>query len=281
MNITEALVRSIPYFAQIMREPVSFNLLGRTHVLEYYPVGDAIDIGFKPGDPLDEGYTDFSMLKNGREPQIITIPEEAYGVPMEMISIPIFNEDGEVEAVLSAAYQQTNQTKLQTVIQETSSISDHLVDMAQHVAAHAEELQATAEQIMQNTQVTVHNSSKINTVASVIKEISDQTNLLGLNAAIEAARVGEAGAGFGVVASEVRKLSVGAKQATGDIEAALLDVQRSIRDMEREISQIVASSQEQAGLVTSFTEAIERMQQTGESLKHVADHLVKYQIARE
>lgn len=83
-------------------------------------------------------------------------------------------------------------------------------------------------------------SSNVNQVASFIREISEQTNLLGLNAAIEAARVGEAGAGFGVVAKEIRKLSVDTKDATTRIEESLLAVRQSIQGMENEIGEISA-----------------------------------------
>ncbi|MGA3881991.1 methyl-accepting chemotaxis protein, partial [Bacillus pumilus] len=101
---------------------------------------------------------------------------------------------------------------------ESNEASEKLVAMVQQVAAHSEEPQATSEQILQNTKTTVENSSNINQVSNLIKGISDQTNLLGLNASIEDARVGEAGAGGGGVATEVRKLSTHAKQATTDIE---------------------------------------------------------------
>ncbi|WP_458127372.1 methyl-accepting chemotaxis protein [Paenibacillus sp. Z3-2] len=153
--------------------------------------------------------------------------------------------------------------------------------MVQHVAAHAEELQATSEQILQNTRLAVQNSSQINKVAGFIREISEQTNLLGLNAAIEAARVGEAGAGFGVVASEVRKLSVDAKQATSDIDTSLRDVQQVIKQMEVEVSQIAASSQEQATLVSSFTDVIEKLNDTGERMKILSEQLISYSINKQ
>ncbi|WP_366293666.1 methyl-accepting chemotaxis protein [Paenibacillus sp. AN1007] len=153
-------------------------------------------------------------------------------------------------------------------------LTNQLVDSVQHVAAHSEELSATSEEMLSNTKKAVQTSGGVTQVAGFIREISEQTNLLGLNAAIEAARVGDAGAGFGVVAKEIRKLSVDTKNATNEIEKSLLTVRQSVQLLDNDLGEITASSQEQAELVSEFMETINHLNETTKELKQFMQQLI-------
>jgi methyl-accepting chemotaxis protein len=128
----------------------------------------------------------------------------------------------------------------------------------------AETVRAASEQIGNLGQ----QSERINHVVAVIKEVADQTNLLALNAAIEAARAGEQGRGFAVVADEVRKLAERTTQSTREISATIAQMQASAQSAVQGIQLVV---EEVASGVTSAEEANQSIRVIGASSRQAVD----------
>ncbi len=130
-------------------------------------------------------------------------------------------------------------------MRDTATIGQNIVEQVvssiSQVQKNSMELRADMDKLRGETQ-------NISQIMTVISDIADQTNLLALNAAIEAARAGEAGRGFAVVADEVRKLAEKTMSATTEVAAAIENIQQSSRRNMEQVDRAVTSIEEATGL---------------------------------
>lgn len=145
------------------------------------------------------------------------------------------------------------------------------------MSATMEEMAASAVEVhdnqsILNTEILNVNSltEQINEVIDFIKEIADETRLLGLNAAIEAAKAGEAGLGFGVVAQEIRKLSNDSKQTVNKIKDFTLSIKESVGKTVKMGDSTTNATQLQASAIEEVSASLEQIATLTETLSDLA-----------
>ena len=162
----------------------------------------------------------------------------------------------------SANRAQTISGDSELLMNETSGVVSEAVNRIAKIATVVEQASQTVRTLGQE-------SENISKIVLVIKEVADQTNLLALNAAIEAARAGEQGRGFAVVADEVRKLAERTTQSTQEITTMISSMQSSARDAVTCIEDAVANVNEGVILTKRVGESVSRLGASSHEVKGV------------
>ncbi len=214
--------------------------------------------------------------------------------------------DHAVNEIAEGATSQANETQKATenvltignMIEETSEEVRNLNEMAeamkranqeavsilQELGQVNRESRTSIEEIAEQTATTNASASKIREVTSMIAEIAEETNLLSLNASIEAARAGDAGRGFAVVASQIQKLAdqsnSSAKQIEQIIDQLISDSQKSVETME-EVKNIIAQQSEDVDKTeAAFGEVSTGIDQSLDVIQLISDKVATMDEAR-
>lgn len=223
-----------------------------------------------------------SEVKSGSDQIAKTMEELASGAELQA------NSAGELTNLMSSYANKVdaaneNGTKIQRNSKRVLNMTEEGSKLMQHSSEQMDKINEIVKESMAKMEILDEKSSQISELVSVIHDIADQTNLLALNAAIEAARAGEHGKGFAVVADEVRKLAEQVGFSVNDITHIVEDIQTesknvsesldlSVTEVEQGTTQIHTTEKTFNEIRAEVSEMVQNINVVTNNLSEIVEH---------
>ena len=270
-ELMDALIVITPFIAEIMQTDMGFAITDNKKFVVQTD-GKTVKLNISPGDPVNPKSAMAEAMRT-KKPAVKNMDASLYGIPVRIYGYPLLDENNRVMGSVGIAKNIETWTGLNQSAEELSesskeveNIINQFLEVASQLNNDSVVLQNKADDINQKFQET-------NQILESIKSISSQTRLIGLNAAIEAARIGTVGKGFGVVANEIRKLSGNSNDASIEIEKTLKELQKDLENITKEVTSINNTVIDQLEKAKEINLQVERFGEISKVLLQLSNRL--------
>lgn len=272
-DLIQCIINAAPYIQQLHTADVAIAVADQDQVLREYLPGKKIDHKQTVGHTCPEQTILWqSVLQKNRLQK--RAGKEAFGFPYLGIGVPVKDFRGNVIGGVSITQALDRQDTLLNMADELQRTILSIDNATEKLADKALELSRVGESLFKLSEVLVKEVAETDDVLKIIKKITGQTNLLGLNASIEATRVGEKGRGFAVVADEIRKLAEHSADSLKQIETILDTLQDVSGKINETIKGIDHITSEQASNSQQIAEKVQDMSRKAESLVEFSEEML-------
>ena len=271
----EKFIHVMPLLSGIFSTDIGVAVTDREKYLLYKP-GRTLDLKISAGTPLKPGTAVVRAMAENR--RIVVRGDKAtFGIPYIASAAPILDPAGNVVggAVIIESVEQQDQLML--MAQKLADTTSTLASTSEEISAQTQEISALSRTMSTAAGESQGRLQDTDQVVGLIKAIAGQTNMLGLKAAIEAARVGEQGRGFGVVADEIRKLATSTSDSIKKIESTLQTIREDSRKNYEQTRRIDEVMPQVAQAITQVAGAVQEVNEMARALNDMAENLTKNQ----
>ena len=258
-EVLQKYIETIPVIKDAFGMDIMMSITDGNQFLAYWP-GDKMVADIHVGDILDHNDPMWTSFTTGKKLEQIC-PADVYGFAFRAITIAI-RDGSQIVGTMGIAISMENETFTNSASEKLLKSIDVVIDDMDGMNRDSEAIRVSNEKIGESTKKIVDHVNAIQGFAKDIQKISNKTNMLALNASIEAARSGEVGKGFAVVAEEMRNLATDTKTSSEKILDILGQFMNDLEDMEKSMKVQAESQTEQTEYAQKLFEEVKKIEET-------------------
>jgi hypothetical protein len=268
MSNLDMVAATAAYFCRVNAYDCHAVVTDDTGMVVQFVPAQSYSLDMKVGTVLTGGVLAECLATKKKVTRII--PEYAFGVKLKVVVEPVFEENGRLSGTISLGTSMKEQEAIHQAAQSIASTTQQMMATTEEVAATASQLAMELGQVKGGGENVLVEVQKTDAILQFVSEIANKSNLLGLNAAIEAARAGDHGRGFAVVAEEIRKMATNSSQSVKDITFIMKAIRGETEAVVKTIVHTTEYGERQAAACEEISAAMQQLNMTVAALENIA-----------
>lgn len=270
-QLLERYVDIASYINDFTEDDLAVSISDKEKVIKCIQ-GKNVQLRVEEGQLLSDELALYQAIKQEKKVTVF-ISKEVHGAPMTATATPIEDENGRIVGAVATVKNITDREELYDIIRTLANSLNEMSKTVTQISSSADQISVSGEEIISYVNNTLTKTKETDQVVQFVQQVAKQTNLLGLNAAIEAARAGDAGRGFQVVAEEIRKLAISSNESVDKIASVLKEIRSGVNQTLKIVEKNGELTQEQASGTEEITAEINELSRLADKLNEFAHKL--------
>ncbi|WP_304519538.1 methyl-accepting chemotaxis protein [Clostridium tagluense] len=269
-KIITSFIEILDQLPALFEDEIAFTLTDKQRFVKFVE-SENMPAYSQVGKVIPKGEALREVMESGKV-KAFTV-DDYNNMSIRVVAIPLKDEQGKVVGAISYGKNLANSTRITKMSIDLSNATASILKVANVINTDIQNIREINTKVVDEVKNTSDQCNNTDDIIKFIEGIARQTNLLGLNAAIEASRAGELGKGFGVVASEIRKLSGSSTQSITEINTILKSIKDSVGKVEKIIGIAMTSAEKQEQELTQIIHSVKELNKSAEILAEMASKL--------
>lgn len=261
----------LPCITSLFGDDISMMVSDKEKIIKVVRRDTSVGATYGEGDLLPTDIPAYQCMKENRT-VVNTVSKEYFGIPLKAVATPIKNRDGKIIGSIAIGKRDWG-NDIDTHAESFVGSFNEISNIVNSVASGIQDVAKSSNDILNEINKTNEDMKKTNEIIDFVRNIAKQTNLLGLNAAIESARAGEMGKGFSVVSNEIRNLSSSTNQSINEITTVLNNLRLSVENITGKVYENNQLFEMQAANIEEINSSISELNNTAQIIKQIAERV--------